>query len=539
MQERNAIFFGALVARLRSEIQRAARVGCFAGMAVLVAGGPAGRSAWGAEGEKSQARAEVIPTTVAFPPTGGNVQAMLVLRNPTEEALTDITIDVFPESFERDTIIDYKPGGVVLPNDESTWLIHIPDSLPHPVPAKMHIRIAYKTRAKAGQAASVSAVTSATIDIAQRAPENIDNVASAAILTPIETLKDNEERDVYISVTNKSNTEIEVCEIKPTQLSSFSVKQKTKEEANKAEVVLVPLPAQVAPNETKLFPLKVTASDQVTPGKETLSLNVGLKWGAGGQGNILLKKEITLGVFGESEILTALGVPSFLMLPGYLIIVTAIALRPSKPAATTITKWQQIVRPEILVLAITLSGAMMYGYAHFTDRDYTVSYGMRDVVNVWLTSVAIGAGCALLVCTARWVGATCRRMWNWWFRPSPGDSEIVTLKKLHRRGRGFHLPVTSQVSGTVTRRLFQLDPNMKWVAPCIMVGGLKSEQPEATELEQLLNREQGNAKDLADILKRGQDKYKWNVRWKAGSGPKEEGTLQFDETAPESMVEKS
>lgn len=665
MQERT-FFSGVIVGQLRGKIQCAARVGCFAVMAALFAWGLAGSSAAAGEGENPLA--EVTPATILFPPSGGKVQAMLVLRNPTEETLSDVTIDVFPEVFGTDAIIDYKPGTVVLPDDESSWLIQIPEVLPHPVPAemhirimyrtkarsgqekpvsrtvsakislnsraeatadkvvnaavvpttltyppdvgdaqamlvlknpteealsdvtidvfptafgknaiidskpgivvppnseftslikipdampypvpaKMHIRITYKTRAKSGEEPSVSRTTSATIEIAQREPENIESVASAEILTPIETLKDNEKRDVYISVTNKSNTKIEVCEITPAQHSSFAVKQttkgKTEGEVRGPEVAIVPLPARVEPGETKLFPLSVIASEQVKSGKETLSLNVGIKWGEGGQGSILLKKEITLGVFGESEILTALGVPSLLMLPGYLFIVTLTAMWPSKlkskPDQTTLEKWQQIVRPEILVLAIMFSGATMYGYKYFLGRDYAVSYGMRDIVNVWLASVAIGVGIAMLMHTGICLRNAWLRFRNWWYKPSARDNPIVTLRKLHRRGHGFFLPAASQPTQGETL-LFQLDPNMKWVAPNITVTGCASSQQEATELEKLTNDRGGSAKKMADVLKKGQRKYKWVVNWMSANGPKEDESIQFAEQNKRSIVIKS
>lgn len=119
--------------------------------------------------------------------------------------------------------------------------------------------------------------------------------------------------------------------------------------------------------EKAIVPFDVSATDVVRPGKHLLAFEIELKWQEEGQkqeSTLIASHEVDVGVFGESEILTLLGVPAFFLLPGFLLLVVLrIFILPVKrredPQATMPFPLDITVHPtEFAAVAITISRLM-------------------------------------------------------------------------------------------------------------------------------------------------------------------------------------
>jgi len=472
---------------------------------------------------------EFVPTSVPLPAIGKGAQVTLVLRNPTRDKLTVTQIDVFPEPFDQKLIIDFSPSTVVPPENDHAWLVRLPDSLPYPAPTKLFARISYRTHAEKGDSPSRLKIATAVLELPQRALETVESVATGTFVTPIEKLTDGQTAQLYISVTNKSSTAIKVTSIASADVSSFSIKQKTPN-----------FPVVIEPGTTALFPSTLKAKTRVKPGKASLLMNVSLKWGTNSHGNLVLSKEVTLGVIGESDILTAVGVPSLLLLPGYLIIVAFAAIGVRKQSQTTFEKWNAIAKPEVLVLAVTLCWLMklLYPWMPFsTGRDYTELYGLADIIVVWFMSVIIGASAAVVIR----LGIMIYEGIAWLMTlkvPTEQDSAWTTLVKLGKRHQPLLLPSLPDPAQP-SAKLFQIDARSNWVAPEIVIRGSTAAQlPEAATLENLLNDRTCSARAMVSLLKSAQQKHGWTVEWKVAGRPVVNGSLQFNPARVRSIITK-
>jgi hypothetical protein len=200
----------------------------------------------------------------------------------------------------------------------------------------------------------------------------------------------------------------------------------------------VPLPAiivpsvspfNVLPHSSSATKIDVLAASRVTPGAYPIVIDSNVKWvwaGRTEERHFVLSKSATLGVFFESELLKALSVPSFLVLPGclmvfaflFLLSFNLLSLRDhSKLPDMAVTS------PGFWILAVSFSGLFAYFYHWVTGINYLLSYGVDDLRNVWVSSIPIGFVVYLAVAlfTLRWRRAHV---------PSSSDKPGEILKKL-------------------------------------------------------------------------------------------------------------
>jgi hypothetical protein len=225
----------------------------------------------------------------------------------------------------------------------------------------------------------------------------------------------------------------------------------------------------------------------------------------------MVAKDATVGVFFESETLKALGVPSFLMLPGCLFIFTMQLLltlglygvnRHSKAPELPVTS------PGFWILAITYSGVFAVVYSRLTHVDYLTQYGSRDLRNVWLWSIAIGF---LVYSFIAFVTARSRRLRV----PSSGDSEVDTLLKMGRRGVGVHAnPVKFKIKEVeLTAFLIETieDGQPKvWVAPQIRTTW--SDGTAQAKFVELVNARE-TATAIGEVLRSAEERGLVTIGW--------------------------
>jgi hypothetical protein len=333
---------------------------------------------------------------------------------------------------------------------------------------------------------------------------------------------------IYLIVKNKSN--------KPFTVETISVK-------NPRFVIITSL----APEEKRVLAdgsslsvgYNISATNEVLPGKQLIMFELLLEQ-AGREQTITASHPITVGVLGESEILTLLQLPSLLFLPGFLIVLTWQFLwSVFKPL--NINFPLEAKTPQFWLFAIGLSFIMLLVYPPITGmrpiagslttgpRNYLVGYGLLDFALIWMISMTLAivtfviafGGYNLVLALIKWGAGLLNRFRQWQVRektPSQDDMPITILRKLDRQGLGVALNVVEAPILGATRRAFLLerwreDQKEFWVGPAIMVKW--SDTAEAglqQRVEELLEQKQSAAM-LADFLEKSQGDGDLSVSW--------------------------
>jgi hypothetical protein len=316
----------------------------------------------------------------------------------------------------------------------------------------------------------------------------------------------NEKRPLtlYLILSNLSAGPINVTQIQPSgpAFMAFEPGQLDK-------------PVAIRAGQSLSVPFTATPNDAIIPGDHLLFFDVGMAWQDADQtlsGNRFLSTKVRVESFGEPEMLNLLGVPSFYVLPGFLMVVTlGLLWRASKPGRQFPLS---AASPEFWLVAISLSIGIALAYPLVTGRDYLTGYDLRDVVQIWLSSIILAAAAFIVtVGGANLIGRYLdwrRRRHLAWLLPAAGDEPVTVLRKLHRQGLGVFLErVELDIEGERHfAYLYQKRPETwekLWVGPAIVVEWLQGANVDLRRRvgEQL--EENGSALKLAELLMTGQE----------------------------------
>jgi len=263
-----------------------------------------------------------------------------------------------------------------------------------------------------------------------------------------------------------------------------------------------------------------------------IPLEVGIahqKWGRPASGSLIVTQRLKVGVLGESDILKLLGVPSFLLLPGFLMVASFLALwvrvRPRKAVQL------EVKSLEFWVIAITLSLLTAPLYPKITgvwatSRNYLVAYGLRDIFYVWMGSIVVAVLAWVVMIEGMELRAWMREVQRRRTVPSEEDEPIDILRKLAVHGMGFALKqADSQVSG-MSGRYFLVVPVTEgqtevWVAPpIIMEWTNQANEAYRRRLTEQLNKVE-DAAGMVTCIEEGQPPNREMIvlRWKSGGHP--------------------
>jgi hypothetical protein len=286
-------------------------------------------------------------------------------------------------------------------------------------------------------------------------------------------------------------------------------------------------PFQVSPRSTVREAVKVKAADRVTPGVYPAEFEAIASWSWAGRTetrHLLVSKQVTLGVFFESDLLKALGIPSFLVLPGCLVIFTMqLLLALNVLGAKNESKLPDlgVTTPGFWILSITYSVFYAWIYIHYKN-DYLIRYGPEDLIWVWISSIVIGA--ALYIAIAGIAKITRGRK-----VPTPTDDQIATMKKMARNKLGVVVPQVQFTLNSAQWRGFVVEPiedgkTLLWVAPGIVAdwGATQAARDAQTayNLDVTLAMDPGAAEERHDIANRiaerldtARREHQVTVRW--------------------------
>ncbi len=417
---------------------------------------------------------EVVPTAIELPGGDRPAQALVVVRGPAGLSMRGARLSGWAESgievrIEGETPVDLKPS------EDHAWVVRLTPLPSCNLPTKVHLQLDYTAHAGDEQKAETARVALAELVVKPPHGETVESAADVQVSVMNESINEQSPTQVYVIVTNKTNV--------PTKASlrvlgpSFLRPQGRKP------------PVPLAPRQSIVLETALEAGPSVRPGKYLVLFDVLIAWDEAGlprERHVVSSREITVGVFGESTVLTLFGLPSVFLLPGFLVLLTFETLyrwgflRSEAAPDDTLLKVNQ---PAFWVIGITLTGLQVLGYNAFTSphKNLLEGYGLSDIARLWAVAV-LGLGCGgyLSYRTIAWLvrgGVVLVGRLRAWYRSrytfTADDDPAQALKRLAILRRKTLLPRhRTELEGT-QRNVFQLEPptpgrDRRWVGPGIV-----------------------------------------------------------------------
>lgn len=447
---------------------------------------------------------ELQPSSLAFAADGKPLTVLVVVRNGTSDHISDVRLTSFPDPDIRVDAV--PPIATLAPGSDDTWSVPVSTG-GVAVDGRVVLRIDYVSQS--GNAAPVKKIAVVTLPVKTQERTPVAQIADVEIKTTLESLDQQHPGQLYLVVTNKSGGPVDMLPIEAQGPSFIHIDTTPR--------------VTLTPREVRAMPIGVQAKDIVQPGKQVIVIPVRLEWRIAGRpepehATIVATREVTVGVFGESEILKLLGVPTFVLLPGFLVLITVSWLWKNGVFREPDAKREfplEALKPEFWIVAITASAIVAYAYRLYAHRDYLTAYGLEDVIKVWITSIFVfGVGSYLLIAAIAWA-------WRWWWKLRENEDPVSALRKLGRRGVAVTLV---QVETNDSKRLLLVEPLRSdrptvWATSQIVVEW----QAQASEpLKQSIEKEReatGDASRLANLLAQGRAAGQLALKWKDG-GPR-------------------
>jgi hypothetical protein len=399
-------------------------------------------------GQTKSLETEIVPASLAVSPAGTATQFVFILRNPGDAEVRQLQVSwIVDEGISLDSAepIEIATLG---PHTAVSYVLKVSQARLSSIDRSLLLRIAYKD-------SSGPKILAQAISVKSRESDSIDKVVDAKVQTTLDSLDSSHSGTIDLFLTNKQGQSItldvtangpEFTCFDPPKEGCPAVPRSATPTLAKIERKTIP----IGPYQTHIEEFRVGARQRVEPGKYLLSFEIVLE-GTGVQpaGSTVLSQTVDVGVVAESAILKALSVPSFLLLPGCLVMLTLGFFSKygwswSKPA-----KSDPIPEPTdayFWLASITISGVMALVYRWIWDRWYFVSYGIEDIALVWIYSVLLG-----LLLYSIFFGWP--RFVEFQSTPTAEDDPVRVLKRLAWQGH----------NNIIERRTIGADPNKKTV----------------------------------------------------------------------------
>ena len=269
--------------------------------------------------------------------------------------------------------------------------------------------------------------------------------------------------------------------------------------------------------------VQVTTTDSLQPGTQILAFEVGYQWENASSkvlsGNLATTKSFDTEVLeGGSAVLTALSIPSFLFLPGFLAVIVWRILMEFGNQIPDNYPILQPQKPESWPLSVLLSIGLDALYFHFTTHSFFGQYGLGDLAIIWCISIGLALVIYGLFNFALWLV----NWYNTWQKaritPAVDDQVFDILNKLENQNLGvLCYYVSIRMDGLGLKRAYLIekyDENQKqfWLSPPILV---KWTEKSDQQFQDRLNSQlvQGSASAVSQLLLEGQNQGLWRVEW--------------------------
>lgn len=363
----------------------------------------------------------------------------VVARNSGATPVGDLALGLIHNTGANFVPPQPAPVYRLAPGSSTQWDFSATEPQDGVLAAKVYFLLSYRTGIKEGSA-------SAQLDVKQRTREPLEKMATAVMSLGSSALDESQPVNGYMIVTNLSEHNIEAAIACPAstglifdfpELTSKSMgdcscgdgKTKCNSVARKLELMA----GEVVP-----VPISISAK-KASAGNRKIVFETNLSWndrGCAYKATVVTTQDLAVNILAQSELLTALGIPSLLLLPGALIMIVVgmmwkAGVRFGNPS-TVEFPYQAKTAPEFWVFAISLSFAAVLVGRYVFDRPYLTIYGLTDLMWLWSFSVLIG-GLAFFIADIFYLGII--RGLRWWeerYKPLPGEPVREVLVKLGR-----------------------------------------------------------------------------------------------------------
>ncbi|OEU69582.1 MAG: hypothetical protein BA863_18315 [Desulfovibrio sp. S3730MH75] len=203
------------------------------------------------------------------------------------------------------------------------------------------------------------------------------------------SLHEKKKGHLVLTITNGSSDYLILEKLAASSLSFANVNPLVENEA---------LPLTISPQSIVAFQYVIEAKDKVIPGRYVGLVDVDARTSCGVPLHRVTDYTVTLGVFGQSELLTTIGVPSLLFLPGVLILTLWMLLwrfggirvgflAGGKGANDFFVA---VKDPEFWLLGITFSLLIFAFSAYLPGIGYQQPYQLADIAYLWGISLGVG-----------------------------------------------------------------------------------------------------------------------------------------------------
>jgi hypothetical protein len=357
-------------------------------------------AAWAADAPSHAADTAVTmtttPTVLELCPGGEAGRVLVVVRNTDTRPIRNVCLSAFtngPVSLDLSGVPTQAvasasrecAGGVALANLASgttlSRLITLKLSRYPATSPAVYLRADYQAadQPKTGRATAVS-----TLEVRAAAIPGADALKLEAKAESA-SLHENEKSRVMLTVSNGTSDTLKLSATTITAPTGTTVTQKGI------------APPAIPPNSAVTVDYEIEAKEKILPGKRVGLIEVDAQTSCGTSIRRIASYDVTLGVFGQSDLLTTVGVPSLLLLPGFLILTLWMLLWRLSGLKVSFFKksdaeefFVSVKSAEFWLVAITFSLAMFWLAPTVTGVGYQDPYRLLDIAKLWGISLAIG-----------------------------------------------------------------------------------------------------------------------------------------------------
>jgi hypothetical protein len=447
------------------------------------------------------ARAETQPVTLSTAletlqlPETGDATLLVVAQNTSTAPVRALQLSALPHA-GLDVTIPASELQALAPGASHAWLVSLALVEREQLEAEVQFRLDYRSPGSPDTAG----VAFTTVSVTTIAPQPVSEVVALTLLGSDRPVYEQQPAAYTLLISNSTALPVTIEQVRVTTGPFLEAKE------------LPTTPFTIGGQSSYPLRFTVSAPPAIQPGREALTVSADVTWrrrGVEQHGTVTTTRDVTIGVLGETAALTVLGVPSLLILPGFLLLAAfgyaagfgkGEARPPWLPAAGSADFW---------MLAITGSIAITVVYPALSNgRNYLVAYGLGDIVRLWLGTLLAGGTLGAVV---RAVPAIIR----WRRTPAAGDEPHEAIAKLGRRRESLQRPRVELAPATAALLLADPEQNgaQVWVTPRIALAWKASAPPELQHKARQF-MEAGDAAGLAAFLARRTVKRHTSLSWK-------------------------
>ncbi len=351
--------------------------------------------------------------------------------------------------------------------------------------------------------------------IAESTDDSTESIVNISYEASFETLYDSSMEKIYILIENTSQYPLILKNMK-----SMTPQYILSEDMDKNYVNYI-----IGPKRTIVIPISIKALDAVKPGKDVLFYDISLEGGTDNKDNSfnkILSIEVNMGVTASSGILTVIGVPSLIFIPGFIILVI---LSNFLKKHITFFNELEAKNPLYWVISISIGLFVAFIYPDISgiwgrqNRNLFRNYGLEDIVAIWISSVIF----ALLLSSISVFFVNLYKMRKIFYEK---DDPFTVIKKVSRYQNEVNLPfIYTEICGEEKQMLMLPKCGHDTMLCSIILLGIdcaktKSEKRRSRmneKLKEIIYKEM-DIKKLAGYLRR--NRHKLIIEWKDGKSAK-------------------